>query len=223
MENRSDDRHRLAARLRSLDPLAGDARPDRTSRPTSSPPSARGSRPRAGAPGCSRSRRRTACGPADAWSQDWTDTFHVAGAPAAARARSRERAGPAGRSASSASTSPGATAHRWNRHGPTTGSSRARSSRASTATSSRPAPTSAWTWRRSSTGCSVSSSPTAAGTARSRTARRCPRSGRRSTSSRACSSMSGRSAARPRWPRRGGVARSTCSSAVSSVGSRPAR
>ena len=30
------------------------------------------------------------------WSQDWTDTFHVAGAAAAVRARSRERAGPAG-------------------------------------------------------------------------------------------------------------------------------
>ncbi len=83
------------------------------------------------------------------------------------------------------------------RRGPTIASSRARSSRASTATSSRRARTSAWTWRRSSSGSSASSSPTAAGTARSRTARRCRRSGRRSTSSRACSSTSGRSAARP--------------------------
>ena len=35
------------------------------------------SRPRDGAPGCSRSRLRTVCGPARPWSQDWTDTFHV--------------------------------------------------------------------------------------------------------------------------------------------------
>ena len=47
-----------------VDPLAGHARPDATSRPTSSPPSAPGSRPRAGARGCSRSRRRTAGGAA---------------------------------------------------------------------------------------------------------------------------------------------------------------
>ena len=66
------------------------------------------------------------------------------GAPATLRARSRERAGPAGRRprprerhlAGSPSSRP---------PGPTTGSSRARSSRASTATSSRPARTSVWT------------------------------------------------------------------------------
>ncbi len=64
---------------------------------------------------------------------------------------------------------------------------------------------------------------TAAGTARSRTARRCRRSGPRSTSSRACSSTSGRSVVRTECGRPAAAARSTCSSAGCSAGSRPAR
>ncbi len=159
----------------------------------------------------------------NAFSQDWTDTFHVLELlrrfgldPESEQAR---RA--VGLVREHVTWRDGA----WSRPavGRPRGSSRARSSRASTATSSRPAPTSAWTWRRSSTGCSVSSSPTAAGTARSRTARRCRRSARRSTSSRACSSTSERSAARPGWPRPAGAARRTCSNAGCSAGSRPAR
>ena len=77
------------------------------------------------------------------WSLDYTDTFHVLellrrfGLDPGAR----RLAGP---SVSSASRSPGAIPSSRPR-GPTTGSSRARSSRASTATSSRPARTSGWT------------------------------------------------------------------------------
>ena len=138
------DGHRLVARFRPLDPLAGHARPDARAggrhRRRAVTGRDRGlGRPAARAPGAGRSvgRQRVVAGP----------DRHVSrpGASAAARARSRERAGPGGPSASSASTSPGGTAPGGTHPGPTTASSRARSSRASTATSSRPARTSAST------------------------------------------------------------------------------
>ena len=91
------------------DPLAGDARPGARAARTSSPPSGPGSRPRAGAPGCSHSRRRTAGGPAGLGrrtgrtrSTSWSSCGGSGSIPGASR--------PGGRSASSASTSSGAAA-----------------------------------------------------------------------------------------------------------------
>ena len=78
------------------------------------------------------------------WSQDHTDTFHVLELLRLFGLDPGERAGPAGdRSRPRARHL--ADDPNSRRRGPTTGSSRARSSRASTATSSRPARTSAWT------------------------------------------------------------------------------
>jgi class 3 adenylate cyclase len=103
----------------------------------------RGSRPRAGARGCSRSRRRMAGGAAirgrSTTRTRSTSSSCYAGLVSTLRASRRGE-----RSVSSASTSRGASPNS-RRRGPTTGSSRARSSRASTATSSPPARTSAWT------------------------------------------------------------------------------
>ena len=86
-------------------------------------------------------------------------------------------------------------------------SGRARSRSASTAGPSPTAPTSASTSGRSSRGCSASGRPTAAGTASGPTGRCGRRSTRRSTCSRGCSSTRRRPAARRRCARRAGRAR----------------
>ena len=77
-----------------------------TSRRTSSPPSGRGSRPRAGAPGCSRSRRRTACGRA-ARSRRIGPTRSTSSSSFGASGSIPPASRRGGQSVSSASTSPG--------------------------------------------------------------------------------------------------------------------
>ncbi len=59
---KSHDRRGVVVGVRPRDPLAGDARSDRRARARWSPPSARGSPPKAGAPGCSRARHPTGSG-----------------------------------------------------------------------------------------------------------------------------------------------------------------
>ena len=218
----ADDRHRLAARLRSRDPLAGDAR----------------RHPRAGR-GVAAERARIAT---EGWGARllelqapdglWAGIGLVArldghvprpGAAPPVRARSGKRAGPSGDRARPRARHLGRRRTLRRPLGRTTVLRRR-----GRAVHQRHHRRERRVFRRGHDPAgrpphSASSSPTAAGTARSRTAPPCRRSGPRSTSSRGCSSTNGRSAARPRSPRPAGVARSTCSSAACSAGSRPAR
>ena len=185
----------VAARRRSLDPLAGDARPDpragRRHRRRAGEGRDRGlGRPAARAPGARRPVGRPAV----------VARLHRhvprPRAPAPAGARSRERPGASRRR-------PRPRAHHLagsrlrdpvGRPSVLRGRGRAvhqRQRRRDRRVLRRGHDA------RSSTGCSASSWRTVAGTARSRTVRRSRRSARRSTSSRACSNTSARSVARP--------------------------
>ena len=182
-------RRRLAAGLRSVDPLAGHARPHDAP--------ARRRRGRAGAGrdrGLGRAAARAAGRRRAVGGQRLVPRLdgHDARAPAAAAAGPRPRRArrPGGRSSACATTSPGEGGYRRTlaavlpRRGRAVHQRRRRRGRRLL----RPGRAARW-----STGCSASSSPTAAGTARRRTARRCRRSAPRSASSKACWSTSGRS------------------------------